>query len=226
MIAPLSDDQLQELCTIDTATVSNIIEFFDVRPQNEGFMWPAIQCQTPEVGIVAGYACPATLRGMCRGSGDALAGAVRFFEWSQQIPKPRFSVIQDIDDPPFNSFLGEVCANLHLACGFVASASSSYYRDVDQVAETGIAVFSRGVGVSHGYGHLVEIGEPVHVAGLTVRAGDLLHGDRHGIIKIPHEIAGEIAGRLKDLLDKEGPIIALCKSGDFSLKKLKELLKL
>jgi regulator of RNase E activity RraA len=33
---------------------------------------------------------------------------------------------------------------------------------------------------------------PVHVGGLTVNHGDLLHGDANGVIRIPHEIASEI----------------------------------
>ncbi|TMB94328.1 MAG: hypothetical protein E6J42_11610 [Chloroflexi bacterium] len=53
--------------------------------------------------------------------------------------------------------------------------------------------FSSSVLVSHAYVHIVEYGGPVIVGGLTVRPGDLLHGDEHGVTSIPLEIAGNIS---------------------------------
>jgi regulator of RNase E activity RraA len=39
----------------------------------------------------------------------------------------------------------------------------------------------------------MHIGLPVHVGGLTVNNGDLLHGDANGVARIPLEIAAQVA---------------------------------
>ena len=39
---------------------------------------------------------------------------------------------------------------------------------------------------------MLEFGVPVEVGNLRVRSGDLLHGDRHGVINVPVSIAKKI----------------------------------
>ena len=223
MPTPLTNVQIDALREIDTPTMSNIIELFDVRPRNQGFMSPAIRCQTPHTGIVAGYACTAAIKASEVPAIEPKDALLRYLEWSEAMPAPRISVIQDLDEAPFGAMVGEVCSSILRACGFVAWASNGTYRDVDQVVESGLAVFCPGPCVSHGYIHVVDYGRSVEVGGLTVAPGDLLHADQHGVLKIPHEIAADVAGRLKDIAEAEGPVISLCKSDDFSLQKLREL---
>ena len=61
--------------------------------------------------------------------------------------------------------------------------------------------------------------------GLTVHPGDLIHGDRHGILSIPLEIAAEIPAVAARILEMEKSIVSLCQSPRFSLEKLRALLK-
>ena len=44
----LSEEELNALRRIDTCTVANAIESFNVRLRNEGFMDASIRCLTPE----------------------------------------------------------------------------------------------------------------------------------------------------------------------------------
>jgi regulator of RNase E activity RraA len=80
--------------------------------------------------------------------------------------------------------------------------------------------------VSHAYVHLVEIGIPVTVGGLTVSTGDLLLGDKHGVTSIPFEIADKIPDMVSTIAEYERKTIDLCQSGSFSLDKLKEVGKI
>jgi hypothetical protein len=50
------DDIISFLKTIDTPTVCNAIELFDVRPGTENFTSNKIKCLYPELGSMAGYA--------------------------------------------------------------------------------------------------------------------------------------------------------------------------
>jgi regulator of RNase E activity RraA len=49
----------------------------------------------------------------------------------------------------------------------------------------------------------LHIGLPVHVGGLTVNTGDLLHGDRNGVTRVPLEIASEIPDAAKEFVAAE-----------------------
>jgi regulator of RNase E activity RraA len=86
----------------------------------------------------------------------------------------------------------------------------------------GFHFFSSCVTVSHAYVHLVEIGIPVKVGGLVVKPGDLILGDKHGVISIPLEIARDVPKAAQLVEDWERLIINYCKSKDFTIEGLKE----
>jgi regulator of RNase E activity RraA len=71
--------------------------------------------------------------------------------------------------------------------------------------------------------HLVDFGTPVKVGGLLVRTGDLLHADKHGVLRVPEEIAADIPRAAGQVAEREQRLIAHCKSPDFSLETLKRL---
>jgi hypothetical protein len=67
----------------------------------------------------------------------------------------------------------------------------------------------------------VEVGTPVELGVLKIDSGNLLHGDLHGVQCIPTEIASEIPEVAARLAAKEHALIALCRSPEFSLDKLR-----
>jgi regulator of RNase E activity RraA len=75
--------------------------------------------------------------------------------------------------------------------------------------------------VSHAFAHVFDFGKPVEVAHLQVRPGDLLHGDRHGVQTVPLEIAEEIPGAARKMIEDEQKIIELCQSDGFTPDKLR-----
>jgi regulator of RNase E activity RraA len=89
----------------------------------------------------------------------------------------------------------------------------------------GIQLFAGSVAVSHAYAHIFEIGTVVHVGGMEVRPGDLLHGDRHGVLTVPAELAASVPAVADRLQQAEQRIIDFCRSKDFSVQKLREVMK-
>ena len=85
----------------------------------------------------------------------------------------------------------------------------------------GFFFFAGNVAVSHGYAHLVEFDTRIDVGGLPVSPGDLIYGDSHGVVSIPHGIAAEVPSVAARLLDQERCILDLCQSPDFSIEKLR-----
>jgi 4-hydroxy-4-methyl-2-oxoglutarate aldolase len=176
---------------------------------------------------IVGYAATARLR-----SGDPpiVGGAFHdhadFWRSILKIPAPRILVLEDVDNPPGRgAFVGDMHAAILKALGCVGYVTNGAVRELPSVRDMGIQMFAGNVAVSHAYAHIFEIGSKVEIGGMEVRPGDLLHGDRHGVLMIPLDIATEIPAVAAKLQQAERKIIEFCQSSDFSVQKLREVIK-
>lgn len=227
MNAPISPHVLEALAAFDTCRIANAIEQFDVRLRNEGFSNPQVQCRFPEMSPTVGYAV--TLR--VRSSNPPMQGGfyAEQTDWWDHLgdhPVPHVLVIQDLDhqDSRGGAFVGEVHAAILRAMQCVGVVTNGAVRDLPEVKELGLQLFSGSVSVSHGYVHVVDVGAPVEIAGMRIRPGDLLHGDRHGLVKIPSTIAAEIPPLAERLQKHEEEILDYCQSSAFNPAGLRKLL--
>ena len=142
------------------------------------------------------------------------------------MPEPRIVVAQDVDEQPgLGAFIGGVHANVLRALGCVAYVTNGAVRDLPAVEAIGFQMFAGSVSVSHAFVHLLDFGEPVEVAGLRVSPGDILHGDRHGLVSVPEPIAADIPRVAADILTHDRRVIEFCRSSEFSLERLRTLVK-
>lgn len=215
---------LKALAEIDCPSICNAIEGFNVQPKNQGFMLPEIKSVFQDLAPVVGYAVTGVISAN-RPEGRNVARE-DWWDLIVSVPEPRFIVLHDIDNPPLGAYWGEVQSNIHKALGAVGVATDGTVRDLDEVHDLGFRFFAKEVSVSHAYVHLVEIGIPVTVGGLTVSTGDLLHGDKHGVSSIPFEIADKIPEMVATIAEYERQTIGLCQSSAFSMEKLKEVAKI
>ena len=132
----------------------------------------------------------------------------------EELPGPPVIVFQDLDSPPVGATFGEVMCSTYQAFGAVGLITSGGGRDLEQVAALQFPVFTGSTIVSHAYNHILHIGQPVHVGGLVVRQGDLLHGDANGVTRIPLEIAGEVADVAGEFVAAEAIIMDYVKGSD------------
>jgi len=223
----LTWEQLEAIRRLDTCTAANAIETFGLRLRNEGFSDSSVRCTFPRFAPMLGYA--ATVKIRCSGpppEGHSYLDRTDWWNYILTLPAPRVVVIQDVDEVPGRgAFLGEVHANILLALDCVGAVTNGAVRDLSAVESTGFHFFAGGVSVSHSYAHIVGIDGPVEVGGLKVQPGDLLHGDCHGVLSIPNEIAVEIPALAANIIEKERRLIALCRSSDFSLAKLRRAVR-
>src|SRR5579863_1621001 len=220
-------EQLDALRRLDTCTVSNAIETFEVRLRNAGFADARIRCMFEDFPPMVGYAATARMR-----SGEPpIAG--RFFSdrtdwWNSilQVPAPRIVVLEDLDKPPgLGAFLGDMHASILRALGCVGYVTDGGVRELPRVRDIGLHLFAGNVTVSHAYAHIFDFGSKITVGGLEVHPGDLLHGDRHGLLTVPRQIVAEIPAVAARLQEEEQEVIDFCRSRDFSVDKLQHLLK-
>ncbi len=225
-MSTLSPDAFARLRAIPTPAVSNGIEVFDVRPRTAGFMSSEIRCILPELGPMLGYAVTATCRAAERPPKDANERRIAMWRAIEEIPAPRVIVIQDLDTPPgIGAYWGEVQSNIHRALGCVGTVTNGSVRDLDEVRALGFHFFAGSVGVSHAYVHLVGFGEPVDIGGLTVRPGDLIQGDQHGVLSIPLDIAAQVAEGVAKVERVERQIIEYCQAPGFTREGLEAVFR-
>jgi len=210
----LAQSDLDLLRQFDTPTICNVIELFDVRPRNTGYMDKRIMACFPEMPPMVGYASTATFRASAPPrKGDVYASLDRQVAAFAEIPGPPVVVFQDLDDPSVAATFGEIMCTAYRTFGAVGLITSGTGRDLDQVRAIGFPVFTNGAAPAHGYCHVVAVHVPVHVGGIAVYPGDLLHGDRNGVTTIPREIASEIAYACADYVAAEAVILNYLRSG-------------
>ena len=88
-------------------------------------------------------------------------------------------------------------------------------RDLDDCVEIDFPVYARGTVVCTARGRIMEDSTNVMIqfAGVQVRPGDIVMGDRSGIVIIPWEALDEIVNKAEELFKKEEDMIREIRSG-------------
>lgn len=223
----LTETELDALREFDTCMVANAVETFKLRLRNTGFTDASIRCMFEDARPMVGYAVTARLRtDEPPMSGGTFRDRSEFWSEILQMPEPRILVLQDIGTPPGRgAFIGDVHASILRALGCVGYVTNGAVRELPAVRASGLQLFAGQVAVSHAYAHIFDVGNRVTVGGMDISPGDLLHGDRHGIVNVPLQIAAEIPQTARALMEEEQKVIEFCRSGSFSISKLTEIMK-
>jgi 4-hydroxy-4-methyl-2-oxoglutarate aldolase len=109
--------------------------------------------------------------------------------------------------------------------GVVAIVIDGMARDSEGIVGVGLPVFSRGITpnscVKTGPG---KIGLPIVCAGVAVQSGDIVAGDRDGVVVIPRADASRIADALAEVLRAEKETQAKIAKGMTQLPWIEALL--
>ena len=227
MQTPLSSDQINQLRSFDTCVISDAIETFGVRLRNEGFATAGFRCLFKNFPTMVGYAATCKIR-----SADPPIVGSRYVErtdwWKHitSVQSPRVVVMQDIDEHPgTGAFLGKVHVNILLSMGCVGAVTNGAARELPGIEASGFQVFAGRLAISRAYVHIVEFGGPVEVGGLKIQPGDLIHGDRHGIITIPQDMAIKLPAVASKIMEKKQLVIDLSKKPGATVQELSRALK-
>jgi regulator of RNase E activity RraA len=223
---PLADGQLDALRSLDTCTLANAIEATGARLRNEGYVDSTVRCFFPELRPMVGYAIPIRVRTSDPPiDGRAYVDRVDWWDQLLAVPAPRILVVEDVQSHAgTGSFLGEVHAHIYHALGCAGIVTNGAVRDLPALRGLNFQAFAAHVSVSHAYAHVIDVGSSVVVGGLEVSTGDLLHGDLHGVLSIPREVAQDLPTIAAEQKEIEQTIKAFCRSSDFSVDGLRQLL--
>lgn len=216
MPVSLTPEQMDELRAIDSPTVANAIEAFNVRPRTRGYLGHDVRCLIPGMGTMLGYAVT------CKGDSTSEARQVprehqKLYQAIVESPQPAIVVIQDDGRDKLHScHAGEMMATTMKRCGAVGLVTDGGLRDINEIrALGGFHYFGAGLVVSHGNPLIYDVGTVVEVSGVRIHPGDLLHGDENGITIIPAEVAAEVAAESMRVREKEHERLQEILSPDF-----------
>jgi 4-hydroxy-4-methyl-2-oxoglutarate aldolase len=214
----VSNSNLESLRGYDSCTLSNAVETFDVRPRDTGYMAHDIRCIFPELPVMVGYAATITMR--ARGNVERRDDEP-VWRHVLSVPAPRVLVAQDLDDPPGRgAFWGEVMSTIFSKLGCEGTVTNGSVRDLKEVRDIGFRYFATSVGVSHAYVRWEEVAIPVQVGGSTVRPGDIIHADRHGVLLVPNEVVKDLPAAADRVIASEQELIQWVRSPEFTLEEL------
>ncbi|MBD3188975.1 RraA family protein [Candidatus Bathyarchaeota archaeon] len=209
----LSRGELLQLARWNTPTIYNGLEAITSndrlalifnREETRDFMG--------EMGAMVGYAMTVVIEPGNHRHKEESPGAWRSYrEYVGQGDYPKIIVVQDLDgDCSVGSFWGEVNASIHKALGCVGTITDGAIRDVDEMSIIGFKAIAKRLCVGHAYSHPVRWNCSVHVFGVEITPGDLIHADKHGFLVVPPRDASNLldAARFMDANECETLIAA------------------
>jgi 4-hydroxy-4-methyl-2-oxoglutarate aldolase len=206
---------------VDSPTIANAIETFNLRDRCSGFIGGAVQCQFPELGRMVGRALTVTMTSY-PGPVAGRAGYWRMWEALEPMDGPVVIAIQDVSGAPHRcAYAGEVMATIATRLGAVGMVTDGALRDVDEVRALGFHYFMQYPVVSHGNFEIVSVGEPIALNGERIVTGDLLHGDHNGVVVVPDAVLAELPAAVSSIQEREQRTMEFIRGGTFTLEALK-----
>ena len=213
---------LDKLREYDSATIANVIELFQVRRRNRGFMTREIKAAFPHLPPMVGFASTATCRTFAELPNRDVPKVPDLIGRFGELAGPPVIVLQNLDTGGAAANFGDVFCNSFKAFGAVGLVTNGPGRDFVGIKPLDFPVFYNGIVCAHGYMHLLELHGPVQVGGIDVYPNDLLHGDANGVTTIPRHIAGDVADACADYAAAEAVVINTAQSGSASLAELRD----
>ena len=199
------------------ASTGNVSDAVDEATGQRGFMQPEIR---PIFRAkIIGPAATALLRPVLKSDARAY---------------PNYA-LQILDEAPAGSVLvyvlengreiagiGNLMATTAKVRGLAGAVIDGGARDVDEIEEIGLPVWSRSVTPATSVGRYVSVAKqvPVVCGGITVRPGDMIVADASGVVVVPAEKLNDVAILLRQYDDKETKMIPIIKETRSMLKAL------
>jgi len=149
----------------------------------------------------------------------ALAAAV-------SLSKPGDVVVSASDAFMHTAVIGDIVAMMAKNAGCTAVVVDGMARDLEGLVGVGLPIFSRGITpnscVRSGPG---RIGFPIVAGGVAVETGDVVVGDKDGVVVIPQAMLETVVKRVEAIREAEAKTIARVQTGLKSLDAIEAVLK-
>ncbi len=123
--------------------------------------------------------------------------------------------------------VGDIVTQMAKNAGIQAVVIDGMARDSQGIVEVGLPVFTRGITpnscVKSGPG---RVGHPIVAGGVAVQPGDVIVGDRDGVVVVPQHRLDEVIARVEAIREAEEKVIAKVTGSRLThMERIAELLK-
>jgi 4-hydroxy-4-methyl-2-oxoglutarate aldolase len=137
------------------------------------------------------------------------------------VAKPGDVLVVHVSGVEDFGYWGEIMSTAAQALGLGGLVIDGCVRDGDPLEALGFPVFSTGLcvrGTGKDHGARGWINHPLRLGNLTVNAGDLIVGDRDGVVAIPRERAADIVAASEARELKEAGVMQRLRDGERTLE--------
>jgi 4-hydroxy-4-methyl-2-oxoglutarate aldolase len=111
--------------------------------------------------------------------------------------------------------VGDILVKIAKAKGVAALVTDGAVRDVDDILPLGLPVFCRAITPSSAFpSGPGEIGLPMAIGDVAIEPGDLVMGDRDGVVVVARAQLAAIKARLDEVIAKEAELQAKVDAGE------------
>ncbi len=204
---------LEELRQFDTPSITNVVATYPENPLCLGLYNPwtmnwytdqTIRCMYPEMGPVVGFAVTAVYA-----LPDPTYSRLTFMDVVEALdasPKPTIFVFEQRFPPEIAGKVGLSGGNMTTAMravGCVGAISNGPSRDIDEIRPMKFQYLLSGITPGHGPMAVQAVNVPVHIAGMDVAPGEIIHMDENGAVKFPADKLEAVLTNVRALRDQE-----------------------
>lgn len=116
---------------------------------------------------------------------------------------------------------GDILTLQAMQRGIAGLVISGCVRDADAITQMGFPVFCRGLSIKGtGKNQPGLLNATLQIGGTTVRAGDIIVGDRDGLVVVPHDAVDQVLKASRAREDKEAQQRAAIAAGTSTIELL------
>ena len=177
---------IESLGDSETALVCNALSALGHSEPHTYAMDGRIQCMTPDLPPLVGEAITIKIDTCTPEGGPQTEPYFEMMEAIEASDLPRVIVVETVGPDPYREcVMGDGMAKGFMAAGAIGMVTSGGVRDLPGIIDQGFGMFAIARVIQHAALRWSDYGQPVQVGGITVRTGDLIHGDEGGCIVIP-----------------------------------------
>lgn len=217
----LAPDLLRKLKSVDTPTVCNAIEVAQGTRGFANFTRKTLLASDANAPAMVGFARTAKIA--AQDPPKVPPEVIRerrmaYYRHMAEAPGPAVCVIEDMDGVnAVGAFWGEINTTVHKGFGLAGTLTNGLMRDLGDMADD-YPVLAGGIGPSHAFVHVREIGGHVDIFGMHVEDGDLIHADCHGALVIPGDVLPTLSQAIDAMQASEQIILEAARKPDFDFE--------
>lgn len=206
-------EMMEALREFDTPSITNVVATYPSNPLCLGLYNPwtenwytdtSIRCMYPEMGPIVGYAVTAVYS--LPDPRFSRLGFMDVIDAMDASPKPTIFCYQQKFPSELANKVGLSGGNMTSAMkavGCVGAISNGPSRDIDEIREMDFQYMLSGITPGHGDMGIQAINVPVHIAGMDVAPGEIIHMDENGAVKFPANKLQAVLENVTKLRDVE-----------------------